>query len=260
MTSNDNDNGNTNGNENNNKQILITGATGALGFSSASYLYEQGYNIIVVGRNMEKLQDMYKNFTASQCTIIQNPLVSEEAIKGLFKTIKEKIGKLDALVNCAGAINEKPINIVKEQDIMDIFHINTFSPILLTKYFSKKSNHNANASIIFISSLASYNGSKGLSIYASTKGALDGMIMSLSAEFNGDIRVNSIVPGMMDDGMGSNFIKNISNETHEKFQKDYILGLGKAQDVAHMIEYLISEKSRWITGQKFFLDGGYLSR
>ena len=116
----------------------------------------------------------------------------------------------------------------------------------------KKINYDALEKVVLISAMVSQRGDVGNSIYAASKGAINSLVYSLSQELAPKVRINAIMPGAIMTPMA----EKVSLEHIEKLQRETPLGLGYPQDVINYVEYLLSDKSRWITGQTVFIDGG----
>jgi NAD(P)-dependent dehydrogenase (short-subunit alcohol dehydrogenase family) len=136
-----------------------------------------------------------------------------------------------------------------------MFNTNFFSAMELTKTLMKKKvNDRQLRSIVFISSIASKFGARGFSAYSASKGALDALMKGLAIELAPGVRVNSVLPG----GVRTHMTESIyqDSEVAARLERDYPLGLGSPTDIVNAVEFLISEKSRWITGQQIVVDGG----
>jgi NAD(P)-dependent dehydrogenase (short-subunit alcohol dehydrogenase family) len=108
--------------------------------------------------------------------------------------------------------------------------------------------------IVFVSSTASKFGAKGFSLYCASKGALDSLMRALAVELAPGIRVNSVLPG----GVRTEMTESMFNDPQlaDRLSVNYPLGLGQPSDIALAIEFLLSDKARWITGQQLVVDGG----
>ena len=94
-------------------------------------------------------------------------------------------------------------------------------------------------------------------MYSATKGALRGFVMSLSHELaKSKVRVNAIAPGFVKVGVGVDFAEKITSESLANYEQKYPLGIGYPTDISDMVEFLLSKKARWITGQTITVDGG----
>ena len=95
-------------------------------------------------------------------------------------------------------------------------------------------------------------GTKGYTVYGAVKASMLGFMKSLAAELSPNVRVNAVLPG----GIRTR-ATNFMYEMREEISSRYLLGDGEKTDVSNMVEYLLSDKARWITGQEFVVDGGW---
>ena len=116
---------------------------------------------------------------------------------------------------------------------------------------TKKYNINSLKNIILISALVSQRGNIGNSIYASSKGAINSLVYTLAREL-APIRINALLPGAIMTSMTSNLNQDYLNE----MERETPLGFGTVEDVVNYVEFLLSDKSKWVTGQTLFIDGG----
>jgi NAD(P)-dependent dehydrogenase (short-subunit alcohol dehydrogenase family) len=138
---------------------------------------------------------------------------------------------------------------------MQLFNVNVFSALEIIKpLMQKKVNQGTLRSITFISSVATRVGASGYSAYSASKGSVNGISLSLAVELAPTVRVNCILPGIVGTEMNTeHFAKP---EFVESVLTTHPLGLGKAEDVANAVDFLASDKARWITGQEIVVDGG----
>ena len=230
------------------KKILIFGGTGTIGFSIAKSLKEQDYNPILISRNKENLINKSKQLGCNYevCDILEMKQI-EEVSK---KHSEDVIG----LAYCVGSINLRPLKITKDIDFIDSFKINTLGAINTVKMNLPSLNSN-NGSILFFSTIAVQQGFSNHSIVSSSKGAIEGLTLSLAAEFAPKIKVNCIAPSLTDSKMSQ---KMISNDTIRKAIENMhpIPKIGRGEDFGDLSSFLLSEKNNWITGQIFHIDGG----
>jgi NAD(P)-dependent dehydrogenase (short-subunit alcohol dehydrogenase family) len=236
--------------------ILITGASAGIGRCLAIKLSSE-FNVILHGRNIERL-----NETKSLCSNINDQLVLSfdfvrvDEIEKVFSTfIIEKSIEITHFVHCAGFMKMIPLKMITLETINATFSTNVISAIVLTKVLAqRKINFNALKSIVFVSSNISNFGAKAFSIYAASKGALDSLMRCLAVELAPNVRVNSVLPGAIETSMTQTVFQ--SKETIDRMMLTYPLGFGTPEDVYEMVNFLLSNKSRWITGQQFTVDGG----
>lgn len=236
--------------------LLITGASSGIGQQCAIQL-SQEYNLVLSGRSVEKL-----GHTLSLCNNKQRHVILEldlSDIPEISHKLSDCIVKnniiIDRFLHCAGDIYTTQIKLFDYHIIKQIFDINLFSSMEIIKLLLKKSpNQKGLVNIIFISALYSKKAVKGNSFYASSKAALDSYMRCLAKELAPQVRANSILPGGIRTPMSESVFSDEQNL--KKILADYPLGFGKKEDVANIVEFLFSDKSKWITGQQISVDGG----
>lgn len=241
--------------------IVVTGATSGIGLKTSELFISEGYPVIATARSKEKLDALFRH-AGNQVFCLPWDLSKMDKIKEYADIIHREAGQIAGLVHCAGIQKTMPIHLNKYKDMLEIFQINTFAAMQLVSTFSRKEFYLKNsASFVLISSLAAHEGAFGKSIYGASKGALEGFIKPAAAELTEKgIRINAIAPGVIKTEMVEDYFRQLTEDQIEKTEKDYPLGFGESLDAAGLIEFLLSEKSKWITGQVFMLDGGHLSR
>ena len=242
------------------KKILIAGASKGIGFATAKMLLNRGYKVIAVARNADAMKEKFNSYDGVY--IYACDFSDIEAIPELAEKVNQESGPISGLVYTAGSQLTMPVSMNKPDKVKELFTLNTFAPIELIRCFSKKKMISEDgASFVLISSLSAHEGSIGQSLYGATKGALEGFLAPASAELvSRGIRLNIVVPGMIKTGMSENFLKNLSSDRREQFKTTYPLGLGKPEDAASLIVWLLSDASRWATGQSYVIDGGHMVR
>ena len=143
-----------------------------------------------------------------------------------------------------------------------MFSVNVIAGFELAKIISKKKYFDENgASFVFISSVLGILGRPGVIGYCSSKGALISGIKAISLELSSKkIRVNCILPGVVETEMSSKMFQGLSEESKKEIINMHPLGLGKPEDIANACAFLLSDAARWITGTNFIVDGGYSAK
>ena len=242
------------------KKILIAGASKGIGLATAKMLLGNGYKIIAAARNEEAMKEKFNGYGGVD--IYACDFSDIDTLQAFAEKVNHESGPISGLVYTAGAQLTMPISMNKSDKVKELFTLNTFAPIELIRCFSKKKMISEDgASFVLISSLSAHEGSVGQSLYGATKGALEGFLAPASAELvSRGIRLNIVVPGMIKTNMAENFLKNLSSDRREQFESTYPLGLGKPEDAASLIIWLLSDESRWATGQSYVIDGGRMIR
>lgn len=229
-----------------NKNILITGASSGIGAAISEYLSELGYFVILVARDIKKLNDV-KARLCSESIVIPYDLIDLKNIESIYTKCKENKIKLDGLVHCAGINNDIPIR-ANDIEIMEkVTAINFFSFVELGKYFSKRKYSNDKASVVAISSSASISCGKGMCTYASSKAALNAAVKVMSKEcLKRKQRVNAVLPTFVDTPMAARMDETLGDL--EQKIANQPLGLIEPRQIAYLVEFLLSGKSSYITG------------
>jgi NAD(P)-dependent dehydrogenase (short-subunit alcohol dehydrogenase family) len=230
-------------------KYLIFGATGSIGTSLSEQLNKSNKEIHLVGRD----EDQLKNLSAKlNCKYSVLDILSEN----LFEFAKEEFGNMDisGIAYCIGSIDLKPLKNTKKEDFKKCLDLNFFPVIEIIKSLQESLKKN-NGSIVLFSTVAVQKGFTNHAIIASAKGAIEGLTVSLAAEFAPHIRVNCIAPTLTNSKMSQNILK--SKLMAEGIAKSHPMKrVGKPEDVASMAKFLLTDESPFITGQIIGVDGG----
>lgn len=236
-----------------NKVILVSGATSGIGLELCKQIVINGGNFIGVGRNVLALQEFIDENKLSNSKALIADLTQEESILASI----ESIDKIDGYVHSAGIVQNNPIQFFNKDLYNQIRTVNLDSSLLILSQLLKKKKFNKPASVVFVSSISGMYGMKGNGIYGITKSSLNIMAKTYANELAGKkIRVNAVAPGMVNTQITLNANDFLSEEVINEDKKKYPLGYGEPEDVALPIVFLLSDASKWITGQVMVLDGG----
>lgn len=236
------------------KKIFITGASSGIGKAVALECSKMGANLVISGRNKDRLDETFKNLSGSGHSFIIGDLTEIEGIK----KVTEALPPLDGIVHCAGIYRLVPVNYVNEEVVKEVIGINFISPLMVTQQLLSLKKVNKNASIVFISSIAgSMVSSPGGSIYSASKGAVNGLIKGMALDLAPrGIRVNTVAPGTIQTNIFED--SAVSKDQLKEDVKRYPLKrYGKPEEVAYSVIYLLSDASAWITGSSMVIDGGF---
>lgn len=236
-----------------NKIILVSGATSGIGLELCRQIVANGGNFIGLGRNTSVLQNYIDENNLAQSKAVVADLTNEESILASLETVE----KIDGYVHSAGIVQNNPIQFFNKELYDQIRTVNLDSSLIILSQLLKKKKFNKPASVVFVSSISGMYGMKGNGIYGITKSSLNIMAKTYANELAGKkIRVNAVAPGMVNTQITLDANDFLSEEVINEDKKKYPLGYGEPEDVALTIVFLLSDASKWITGQVMVLDGG----
>lgn len=236
------------------KQYLITGATSGIGYGVCESLLQKRHYVYGIGRDETKVNHLIKDCNFKFLSFDLNHV---EKIENVLSGFLEN-HRIDGVVNCAGMEETLPISIYSPEKVEKIFTLNVFAGIELLRVLSKKKFSNESASFVFLSSVMGLLGQPGKLGYCATKAALLGLVKASALELSKRrIRVNCVSPGVVNTPMTQKLFANIEEENRNRIINMHPLGLGEVADIVPAIEFLLSNESKWITGQNIIIDGGY---
>lgn len=228
---------------------LIYGGTGGIGQAVAKRLSQQGQHVHLVGRNKDTLTSLANELSATYtCGDVNNP--------ELFAQATTEAGEqLTGLVYAVGSINLKPLRRLTMQDFLQDYTINSLGAALATQAALPILKKNNAASIVFFSSIASQQGFINHASISMAKAAINGLTLSLAAEFAPHIRVNAIAPSLTNTPLASSLTNN-ATMAEAIANLHPIPRLGTVEDMAALACFLLGTESSWLTGQILNVDGG----
>ena len=235
-----------------NKKVLVTGATGGIGYSLVKKFYDLGAIVAVSGTNEEKLSDLKKKFP--NVFVEKFSLNEHSKIEKFIEKIDKELEGLDILINNAG-INLDNLSIrLTEENWKKVLDINLTACFLLSKYSIKKMLKKKYGKIINITSIVGHTGNLGQANYAASKAGIVAFSKTLAIEYaKKNINVNCVSPG---------FIKtNRTDKINEDFRKILISkipsgDLGTPEDVSNCVAFLASDMAKYINGETIHVNGG----
>ena len=231
------------------QKYLIFGATGSVGSNLAIQLSQANKEIHLIGRNDVELEKLSSEL---ECDYTVLDILADD----IYENLKKKFEDIDlaGIAYCIGSIDLKPLEKTNKEDFQKCLKLNFFPIIEVIKIFQNNLKKNK-GSIVLFSTVAAQKGFTNHSIIASVKGAIEGLTVSLAAEFAPNIKVNCIAPSLTNSKITEPILKNkIVAEGIAKAHPMKRIGEGK--DTAAMARFLLTEESSWITGQIIGVDGG----
>ena len=223
------------------KNILLIGGSYGIGLAIAKELQE-GNKVYVASRTNEEIAEMnviHITFDATTDT--------------LDTTLLPDV--IDGLVYCPGSINLRPFRGLKPEAFEQDLQINFISLVKVIQSVLPNLTASNQSSIVLFSSVAASMGMPFHTSVAAAKGAIEGFAKALAAEYAPKIRVNVIAPSLTDTPLAEKFLSN-DDKKEKSAQRHPLKRVGTSDDMAQMASFLLSEKSSWISGQIFHVDGG----
>ena len=229
------------------EKYLIFGATGSVGSSLAEQLKNSGNDIHLVARNENEVKAIAEKLGCSYT-------VADVLEDGFVEKVRSDINDIKGIAYCVGSIDLKPLRMVTEADMNKCMKLNLYSAIEAIKGFQESLKKNK-GSVVLFSTVAAQRGFTNHTIIASAKAAVEGLTVTLAAEFAPNIRVNCIAPSLSKSKIAEPMLKNPA--IAEGIAKAHPLKrLGEGKDSAALAKFLITEESSWVTGQVIAVDGG----
>ncbi|MEJ5053371.1 SDR family NAD(P)-dependent oxidoreductase [Sphingobacterium sp. MYb382] len=235
------------------KTIIVTGAANGIGRAEAELLALSGANVVFTDLDDKEGKEVIKPF-GKKAVYLHHDVTKPSDWKNVIDSTINLFGQLDGLVNNAGIYLPGSIEEVTEDDIDKQINVNqkgTFWGIQYAAEVMKKSG----GSIVNTSSICGIKGLAGCIIYNSTKWAIRGITKTAASELGKyKIRVNAVLPGFVE----TKIIAVNTPEMNQQAARDAALGrLGQPEDIAHIVKYLLSDESSFVTGSDFLIDGGW---
>jgi 3-oxoacyl-[acyl-carrier protein] reductase len=239
------------------RNVLVTGGSRGIGLSIAQRLTAAGYNVIAVARReSSELRDATRELKAGGGGLHFRAcdLSEVDAISGFVKSVRDEFGAIYGLVNNAGIGTEGLLATMHNSEIEALIRLNVLSPVILTKYVVRQMMADGEGRIVNISSIIASTGYNGLSVYGATKAAATGFTRSLAREVGKlGITVNAVAPGFVN----TELTQSMSDDQRNRIAgRSALRRLPEADDVARMVEYLLGEGGRNVSGSVLTVDAG----
>jgi NAD(P)-dependent dehydrogenase (short-subunit alcohol dehydrogenase family) len=232
--------------------VIIFGATGGIGSELSRRLRERGENLMLTGRNQDRLDSLRSELGASVCPV---EATSTEEVNTCVTQAVEQFGSLSGVVNCVGSVLLKPAHITTDTEWSHTIATNLTSAFIIVRA-AVKAMQQSGGSIVLISSAAARTGLANHEAIASAKAGIIGLTRSAAASYAArQIRVNCVAPGLVKTPLTAKITaseKSLATST----AMHALQRVGEPADVASAIAWLLDPGQSWITGQVIGVDGG----
>jgi 3-oxoacyl-[acyl-carrier protein] reductase len=240
------------------RNVVVTGGSRGLGLAMSRQLAGAGYRVIAVARNASaELSAAARDASAHGRGAIEFracDLSDLSLIAPLVRAARTDFGPLYGLVNNAGLGTSGILSTMRDQEIQRLIHLNTVSPIVMSKYVLKSMMSQREGRIVNIASIVAATGYSGLSVYSATKASLVGFTRSLAREVGQlGITVNALAPGFIDTEM-THELTDSQRQTIAR--RSALQRMPEPIDIANSVEFLLGEGGRNITGTVMTIDSG----
>lgn len=241
------------------KTVIVTGAGRGIGEAYALGFGRERANVVVVDVVASRAESTAKKVeeTGGKSLVQAMDVSKKQDVDAMAEKTVERFGRIDALVNNAGALFQEPFLTSTEEQYYKIYDVNVKGLFLCAQAVARQMIKQKKGKIINVSSIAAIVGQANLSLYSSSKGAVLSLTRAMALELAPhNIQVNAILPGTTETPMAADALAN--PETRAQLTSGIPLGrLGKPEDHVGAVLYFASEESNWCTGQTLIVDGGY---
>ena len=234
------------------KKILITGATGGIGYALVKKFLSLDGTVLATGTNTDKLDSLKKEFP--NLNVIKFDISDHSKIEEFIENVTSQMVGLDVLVNNAGITMDNLSLRMKDEEWRKVIDINLSSTFYLCKYAIKKMLKNKYGRIVNITSIVGHTGNLGQTNYSASKAGIVAMSKSLAIEYaKKNITINCVSPGFIQSKMTDKIVENIKAVLTSRIPMSK---LGTGEDVSNTVAFLSSDAASYITGETIHVNGG----
>ncbi|SEB43052.1 3-oxoacyl-[acyl-carrier protein] reductase [Amycolatopsis tolypomycina] len=230
---------------------LVTGGTRGIGLATARALVEAGATVVLTGRDEARAKEAAASVGASGLAL---DVTDAKAVSSLVRGVAKEHGKLDIVVANAGIMEDALLGMIKEELVDTTLSTNVAGTLHTVQAAARAMMRKKSGSIVVLASIVGEYGSAGQTVYAASKAAVSNIARSAAKELGrSGIRVNAVAPGVIETDLTSGLSEDAKAENAGKTP----LGrLGRPEEVANAIRFLVSDEASFITGQVLGIDGG----
>ncbi|HOZ52483.1 MAG TPA: acetoacetyl-CoA reductase [Chitinophagaceae bacterium] len=243
--------------DNKNKRIaLVTGATGGLGTAMCKELFDDGYHVVANYRNKQKADEWYAMMRTDgyDIELFEGDVCDFDSMKNMITEIESKVGGIDVVVNNAGITRDGRLSKMSKDDWDSVINTNLNSVFNVTRNVIEGMIERNFGRIINISSVNGQRGQFGQTNYSAAKAGMHGFTKTLAMEVaKYGITVNTISPGYI----ATDMVMAVPEKVRDQIVAQIPVGrLGGTNEVAHLVSFLASDATSFITGANYSINGG----
>jgi NAD(P)-dependent dehydrogenase (short-subunit alcohol dehydrogenase family) len=223
--------------------ILVIGGSSGIGYELSNKLAVKGYDVIAT-YNHNKVSSQKINLTYHHLNVLDKEI-----------DLHFLPQQLDGLVYCPGSVNLKPFHRIKPEEFLIDYELHVVGAVKIIQDVLPRLRQSNYPAIVLFSTVAVQMGFNFHTQVASSKGAIEGLMRALATELAPKIRVNCVAPSLTDTPLTQSLI-NTDEKRAQNEQRHPLKRIGNPADIADAVEFLLSEKASWITGQVLHVDGG----
>ena len=236
------------------KTALVTGGTRGIGLAIVRVLRRNGAKVIAISKSKEQVALFHKEFA-------EDPLCGAELAdvrnRRSLETLRDKVPQLDILIPNAGVNTRVKALDLADEPLHEMLDTNLYGVFITCQVFGPLLFARPGGRVVITSSISAIHGMELRAAYAATKAGLSGLVRALAIEWGPlGVNVNAVGPGIIETPLTKAYMDQFPERVEATIANTPLRRLGQPEDVADVVLFLVSDASRFITGQTVFVDGG----